>query len=282
MNFRRMSILFVLVALLSACGASPATTASQSTTAPQVTIAVPAATAAATVAPQATAAPAAVTAAPQATTAPAAAGATKKSAITLYTSSDTNIRDWMQNTVFPAFMAKYPQYQIQLIDSGSAGTDPIIKRAIAALQTGSDPQVELLEGDPRDSKDAVQAGLWYKPTVADIPNLANVIKDAQATDMAAPYRGSQVLLAYNSAEVPANEVPTTYAGLLSWIKAHPGKFAYCRPDKGGSGSGFVERAVYEASGNKPSLWVNPFNQQLVDQYYPKAIQLLQDIHPYIY
>jgi hypothetical protein len=44
----------------------------------------------------------------------------------------------------------------------------------------------------------------------------------------------------------------------------------------------VVRAVYEASGDKPELWANPFNQQLVDQYYPKAIQMLQEIHPYVY
>lgn len=280
MILRRMSMLrgpqivtslttLALAAILTACaGGSPATTTSQSSAA----------------APS-SAAPSAASPSTAASPSPAAstpAAGSKKSTITLYTTSDTNIRDWMQNSVIPAFSGKYPQYQVQMIDAGSAGTDPIIKRAIAALQTGGDPQVELMEGDPRDNKDAVQAGLWYKPTVTDIPNMTNVLKDAQVTVLGAPYRGSQVLVAYNSDQVPANEVPKTFADLLTWIKAHPGKFVYCRPDKGGSGGGFVVRAVYAASGNNPTLWTSPFDQKLVDQYYPKAVQTLQEIHPYIY
>lgn len=281
-------VTLAFVAALTACGGATSTTtepAAGATTAPAA-----AGGSAATSAPAATDAPAATTAptaasGSAATSAPAAAAPAasgSKNTITIYTTSDTNIIDWMQNTVVPAFKTKFPQYDVQVIDAGDAGLDPIVKRSIAAMQTGSDPQVELMEGDPRDFKDAVDAGLWYKPTTADIPNMTNVIKDAQVTDLAAPYRGSQVLLAYNSDEVPANEVPTTFADLLKWIKAHPGKFVYCRPDKGGSGGNFVVRAVYEASGNNPTIWKNPFDQKLVDQYYPGAVKLLQEIHPYIY
>ena len=278
----RSLTLLILLALLSACGAAtPPATTSQSTTAPGAAATAPGA--AATTAPAATGSSATTAPAAAATTAPApAAGSSKKSTISFYSTSDTNIRDWLQNKVIPAFVAKYPQYQVQVIATGDPGPDPIIKRAVAALQTGGDPQVEMMEGDPRDFPDAVKAGLWYKPTVQDIPNLANVIKEAQVTDMGAPYRGSQVLLAYDSSQVPENEVPKTFPALLAWVKAHPGKFVYCRPDKGGSGGGFVVRAVYQASGNNPSIWTNPYNQKLVDQYYPKAIQMLQEIHPYIY
>ena len=260
-------ILLLVGAILTACGGAaspPATSQSNTTAQPAATEAVES------------------TAPAEATTAPAPAAGSGKQAITLYTTSDTNITDWLQNTIIPAFLAKYPQYEMQVVDAGDPGVDPIVKRALAGLQTGGDPQVELMEGDPRDFKDAMDAGLWYTPTVADIPNMTNLIKEAQVTELAVPYRGSQVLLAYNSSEVPEDEVPTTFAELLAWIKANPGKFVYCRPDKGGSGSGFVVRAVYEASGNDPTVWVNPFNQALVDQHYPKAIELLQEIHPFVY
>jgi len=283
-RFVQLATALVLVALLSACGGATTTT-SDTQPAAAVTSAPAVATEAATEAPAAatevaTEAPAAATEAatevatevpaPAPTPAPAAAG---KSSITLYTTADTNITDWLQNTVIPAFAQEFPQYEVQVIDAGDAGNDPIVKRAIAALQTGDDPQAELMDADPRSYQDAVDADLWYKPTVADIPNLANVVEDAQVTDLGAPYRGSQVLLAYNSEEVPENEVPKTYAELIAWIKAHPGKFVYCRPDKGGSGGGFVNRAVYEASGNDPAMWVNPFDQALVDEHYPNAIKL---------
>jgi putative spermidine/putrescine transport system substrate-binding protein len=206
-----------------------------------------------------------------------------KKIINLYSSGDTNITDWLQNVIIPAFEKQYPQYKVQFTNSRAAGDQPIVDRAVAALQTNSDPQVEIMDVDPRDFAEASKAGLWYKPTVEDIPNLKNVIKAAMVTDDAASYRGSQVLIAYNSEAIPEKEVPTTFADLVEWIKKHPGKFIYCRPDKGGSGGNFVVRAIYEVSGKKPEMWdPKNFDQKLVDEYYPKAWDLLNEIHPFLY
>lgn len=206
-----------------------------------------------------------------------------KSVINVYSSGDTNITDWLQNVIIPAFEKEYPQYKVQFTNSRAAGDQPIVDRAVAALQTNSDPQVEVMDVDPRDFQDATKAGLWYKPTVDDIPNLKNVIKAASdLTDDAAAYRGSQVLIAYNSDVIPEKEVPKTFADLVEWIKAHPGKFVYCRPDKGGSGGNFVRRALYEVSGNDPKIWTSEFDQKLVDEYYPKLWDLLNSINADIY
>src|SRR5207302_10612425 len=62
---------------------------------------------------------------------------------------------------------------------------------------------------------------------------------------AVPYRGSSVVLAYNSDKV-ANP-PQTYDDLLTWIKANPGKFAYNEPSTGGSGDAFVIAMLYKYS-----------------------------------
>ncbi len=211
------------------------------------------------------------------------AQAQEKSVINLYSSGDTNITDWFQNVIIPAFEAEFPQYTVQFTNSRAAGDEPIIERAIAALETNSDPQVEVMDIDPRGFASAIEAGLWYEPTVEDIPNLVNVIEAAsRLTPLAAAYRGSQVLIAYNSDVIAEDEVPTTFAELIEWIKANPGQFVYCRPDKGGSGGNFVRRAVYEVSGMDPELWTPEFNQELVDEYYPAAMKLLQEIHPFIY
>jgi putative spermidine/putrescine transport system substrate-binding protein len=205
------------------------------------------------------------------------------SVVNLYSDGDTNITDWLQNQIIPAFQKQYPQYTVNFTNTRASGTDPIVARTIAALQTGSDPQAEVFDSDPRNFADAVKAGLWYKPTVADIPNLANVAKAANVTDMGASYRGSQVLIAYNSDNVPANEVPKTFADLITWIKAHPGKFVYCRPDQGGSGGNFVIRALYEVSGKNPGLFgTTTADQKVIDQYYPKAFDLLKSINDAIY
>lgn len=202
--------------------------------------------------------------------------------VNLYSAGDTNITDWLQNTIIPAFEAQYPQYRVQFANSRASGDDPIVDRAIAAMETGDDPLVEVMDVDPRDFPRAIEAGLWYEPTVEDIPNLANVTEVANVTPYGATYRGSQVLIAYNSDLVPEDEVPDTFTDLILWIKNHPGQFVYCRPDKGGSGGNFVARAIFQVSGNNPEMWRGEYNQQLVDTYFPLAWDLLNQIHPYIY
>jgi len=202
--------------------------------------------------------------------------------VNLYSSGDTNITDWLQNIIIPAFEAQYPQYRVQFTNSRAAGDDPIIERAIAAMQTGDDPLVEVMDVDPRDFPAAIDAGLWYSPTLEDIPNLANVAPVANVTEYGAAYRGSQVLIAYNSDVVPEAEVPHTFTDLILWIKNHPGQFVYCRPDKGGSGGNFVARAIFQVSGNNPDMWRGEYNQQLVDTYFPLAWDLLNQLHPFIY
>jgi len=58
--------------------------------------------------------------------------AQEPSIINLYSSGDTNITDWLQNIIIPAFEAEYPQYKVQFTNSRAAGDEPIIDRALAA------------------------------------------------------------------------------------------------------------------------------------------------------
>jgi len=128
----------------------------------------------------------------------------------------------------------------------------------------------------------IQAGLFQKLDATNIPNAKNVIKAAFLNDYAMAYRGSQVLLAYDSAKVKDNEVPKTFADLITWIKAHPGQFVYCRPDKGGSGGNFVIRAIYEVTGKDPSKFKAGDPDPALVAQFPKAWDLLQSIHTSIY
>ena len=97
-----------------------------------------------------------------------------------------------------------------------------------------------------------------------------------------PYRGSQVLLAYDSTKVKDTDVPKTFPDLLAWVKANPGQFVYCRPDKGGSGGNFVVRAIYQATGNDPSIFKPGTPDPALTAQFTKAWALLQDIHTSIY
>jgi putative spermidine/putrescine transport system substrate-binding protein len=212
----------------------------------------------------------------------AATSAQEPTIINVYSSGDTNITDWYQNQIIPAFEAAYPQYRVQFTNSRAAGNEPIVERALAALQTGDDPLFEVMDTDPRDFPAAIEAGLWYMPTVEEVPNLANLAEAALVTDQAPSYRGSQVLIAYNSELIAPEDVPTTFNELLLWIQNNPGQFIYCRPDRGGSGANFVRRALYHVSGNEPELWQGELNQQLVDTYFPLALDLLTYLDPFMY
>ncbi len=203
-----------------------------------------------------------------------------------YTSSDQNVLDFWTNVVKPKFEAANPGTTLNLVDGGdNAGLQAIAERALAALGTDADPQVDILEGfDARQPVGAREKGLY-----ADVTGLSNYSKinplaiqiDGLAENL--PYRGSQVLLAYDTTKLDPASVPKTWDELVAWIKANPGQFIYNRPNKGGSGGNFVRRAIYAANGNDMSKFT-------VDNYTPEtgaaaldpAWALLNDLAPSLF
>jgi len=239
-------------------------------------------------APAATPAPAQPTSAPaQATAAPAQptqASAGQPSVVNFVTDSDTNISDWMANVIAPAFHAKYPQYTLKVTivrGIGNGDTD-IANRADAALKANADPQVDVLEFDALSEQQLISDGLWETMDATTVPNAKNLLKGLQTSPYSMPYRGSQVLLAYDSTKIKDSEVPHTFADLITWIKAHPGQFVYCRPDKGGSGDNFVVRAIYEVTGKDPSIFKPGTPDPALLAKYADAWTLLRSINSAIY
>ncbi len=232
--------------------------------------------------------PAASTQPPSGSTQPTATQASgttgQPTVVNFYSDSDTNITDWLQNKVAPAFQKQFPQYQLKvtIVRGIGNGDQDIADRALAAMKSNSNPQVDGMEFDALSKPDLITAGLWEKLDTTNVPNSKNLLKGVQTSDYSMPYRGSQVLLAYDSSKIKDTDVPKTFADLITWIKAHPGQFVYCRPDKGGSGSNFVVRAIYEVTGKDPSIFKpgTPDPKLLAD--YSKAWALLRDINPDIY
>lgn len=197
-----------------------------------------------------------------------------------YTSSDTNILDFWTNIVKPKFEAANPGVTLNLVDAGDgAGQLAIADRALAAMQTGTDPQADYFEsGDPRLPAGAIEAGLYVNLKEAGLSNWSKVNPLAIDTEYSVPYRGSQVLLAYDTAKLDPAAVPKTWADLVAWIKANPGQFIYNRPDKGGSGGNFVRRAIYEANGKDPSAFTTSnFTAEAAEKALNPAWDILKDI-----
>jgi len=200
------------------------------------------------------------------------------------TSSDQNIMDFWTNVVKPKFEAANPGITINLVSGGGgAGTQAIAARALAALQTHKDPQVDFFEGlDTRLPKGGIEAGLWTDLSKAGLSNYSKINPLALDLPTNFPYRGSQVLLAYDGTKLPKDKAPKTWPDLVSWIKANPGQFIYNRPDKGGAGANFVRRAIYEVNGRDPSLFkVDNFDAAKADDMLGKAWALLNELAPYM-
>jgi len=202
-----------------------------------------------------------------------------------YTSSDSNILDFWANTVKPAFEAANPGITINLVDAGdSAGVQAIGERAMAAMATGTDPQADFFEaGNAQLPIGAVDAGIYVNMREAGLSNIDKVNPLGFDSDYSLPYRGSQVLLAYDSTKLDPADVPTTWDELVTWIKANPGEFIYNRPDKGGSGGNFVRRAVHQANGLDPDAFtVENYSDEYAEETLSKAWEILADIAPHLY
>ncbi len=202
-----------------------------------------------------------------------------------YTSSDQNVLDFWTNTVKPRFEAANPGVSVNLVDGGdNAGLQAIAERALAALGTNADPQADMFEGfDARQPVGAVDKGLWVDIKAAGLSNYGKINPLALELDgmpQNLPYRGSQVLLAYDTTKLAPDAVPKTWADLVAWIKANPGQFIYNRPNKGGSGGNFVRRAIYEANGRDPAVFkVDNYTAEAGGKMLDPAWEMLKDIAP---
>ncbi len=199
-----------------------------------------------------------------------------------YTSSDQNVLDFWTNIVKPKFEAANPGITLNLVDGGdNAGLQAIAERAVAALGSSADPQADFFEGfDARQPAGALDKGLWVDFSKAGLSNYSKINPLALDIPQNLPYRGSQVLLAYDTTKLKPENVPKTWADLVTWIKANPGQFIYNRPNKGGSGGNFVRRAIYEANGKDPSKFkVENYTKEAADAALNPAWDILKDLAP---
>ena len=154
-------------------------------------------------------------------------------------------------------------------------------KLIAAVKAGQKQiDIDLLETADNDiTRILGEAGpqALTPITAKEVPNIANIIqKPSVGADYAVPFRGTTVLVAYNSDKVPTP--PKTYDELLAWIKANKGRFAYNDPTTGGSGGSFVLTAIYnflppEALVSSDQKWAGQWD---------KGFALLKELHPFMF
>jgi putative spermidine/putrescine transport system substrate-binding protein len=205
--------------------------------------------------------------------------AQKDTVLNFYSIGDTNVQDLHEKDMLPGFeKASGVKVTFSFLQSG-VGASGIYDRILAQKQSNRPTwDIDLFETDP---------GYYTRPDdvfqpVSDkeIPNLKMVPKNLLdvVNSRAVPYRGSSVVLAYNSTVV--KDPPKTFDDLLAWIKANPGKFAYNEPSTGGSGDAFVVAMIYKYSDyNKYAS--SPFNADNEKEWDP-AFRELKELAPSLY
>jgi putative spermidine/putrescine transport system substrate-binding protein len=183
---------------------------------------------------------------PAALSATYAGGHAKKASagttIVVYASGDVNVQNLWQNNIIPHFEKANKGIYVKFIFSEHGTQDGTTLARIGAAVKGRHwPGIDLVDGGLVTTMAA--AGLDQPVSKATAPNLKKVNPDllVPVKGAAIPYRGSSVVLAYNSAKV--SSPPRTLAALLDWIRANPGKFTYNSPNSGGSGYSFAETVL---------------------------------------
>jgi putative spermidine/putrescine transport system substrate-binding protein len=146
--------------------------------------------------------------------------------------------------LIPGFEKQYPHVKVDYVFD-SHGIDDVTTLAKVALaeKERRTSGYALLESATTAVEVAAREKLFIPVTAAAVPNSVNVPASSMSIvkSDAIPYRGSKVVLAYNSSTV--TNPPKTLDALLAWITANPGKFAYCAPQDGGSGAYFVQAVL---------------------------------------
>jgi putative spermidine/putrescine transport system substrate-binding protein len=187
------------------------------------------------------------------------------------------------NVLVPMFEKTHPDIKVHVTFGGTEDA-ATLGNIIASIESGEPSPYDIV--DPND----IMIPLWdlhdgVVLTDKNIPLLkeVNPVWMQQSLQQAVPFRGSWVVLAYNSKYV--KNPPTTLAGLIKWIKANPGKFDYCNPSTGGSGQAFVQTVLDSfIPQSVQTTMQNSFkpSSALENEYWAKGFAELKSIAPDLY
>lgn len=207
-----------------------------------------------------------------------------KSTVTIWATGSDNVRQ-----VYEALIEDFninsdyaDQYtaelQFMLSGTGTQSMTDMLAAAYQANQTNTDYDLVDVGGDDLSALiSRVGEEAFVKLDDSKIPNAERVSAESSlAADYVQPYRGTTVILAYDSEAVP--NPPTTMDELVEWMKENPGRFAYNAPGTGGAGDSFARTSVYnflpeEAMTSDDTSWEDQWDE---------GFQFLTDIHQYMY
>ncbi|MEN9226795.1 MAG: ABC transporter substrate-binding protein [Thermostichus sp. DRC_bins_24] len=173
--------------------------------------------------------------------------------------------------------------RIPLTDTVEA-VNKIIGEVQAGLRSGG--SIDLIWINGNNFRTLKQGDLLYGPFAEKLPSLQFYNPADIETDFglpiegySAPYTGNYFLMAYNAERIP--EPPRSYADLLSWAKANPGRFTYVAPPDF-HGSRFLLGTLYGVTGGYAQYSGPDFDGELWAKQSPAVVDYLKALDPYLW
>ncbi len=213
--------------------------------------------------------------------APQGSGGSSDKSLTVFISGGDNVRQLWQDSLAPAFSKANPGYSVTVnLDLHGERDSQTMAKLASAAQQNKDPGFDLVDGG--FVTQAAGAGLLTPVSTSNVPNLADVPEKTVKAggNGGIPYRGSSVLLAYDSKTVPTP--PKTLDEVLAWIKANPGKFTYNTPNSGGSGQAFVTTVLDKFVPAEDRAKMETSYAKDLEKDWDQGFALLASLNPYIY
>jgi putative spermidine/putrescine transport system substrate-binding protein len=183
------------------------------------------------------------------------------------------------------------RYGITLNRVPIADTVDAVNQVLSEKEAGTDPgAVDIIWINGENFLSLKQAGMLLPDWSRRLPNARLVDWDnpALAFDFGEPVEGyespwssAQFQLIYDSARMGEAGLPRSYARLLEWARANPGRFTYIAPGPGAfQGTRFVKGALFELSGDA-AQWVS-HDQARWERWSPALWAYLNALKPYLW
>lgn len=219
--------------------------------------------------------------------APPAPAGPKPVTLNIATAGDTNMTEFFQNEIGPAFKAKYPHISLNVVGTGPGddGSRAIFTKWSAQKSAGAAAwDIDVACVHESVMKEMIELGLIEK-YVPEIANAKFVTTPASKLALGNNVEGyvvplfqSQIVLAYNPATVKSP--PKSFDETEEWIRANPDKFGYNGVTGGMSGVGFTAAWLYAKTGAYEAIAQKPYEESVTASW-PEILKELKAL-PVVY
>jgi len=191
--------------------------------------------------------------------------------LNIATAGDTNMADFFNDVVGPAFTERHPYFNLNIIATGPGddGSRTITTMWDAQNSAGSEAWTIDMAVVHESAMETLIGNDLIVPFVPQIANAQFVNTPASrmslgvnVEDFVVPLFQSQIVLAYNPDNV--SNPPQTFDELALWMEANPNRFGYNGVVGGMSGVGFVAAWIYAMSGDYEAIALSEYDPSVTE------------------